>query len=143
MGDLLAHAVADLLRDAGHEPALHEVARGACQVEAEQEQQGLADPVKVHGSGAAHLGDKPLVELGSNLAQHLGAHDVEDDRADGKGNAEEHGHLVLAHVAQQLQHGALEVLGLLDGASAAEAAAAHGAALALLGHDGLGVLVCH
>ena len=34
-GDFLAHAVANLLRDAGHEPALDEAANRACQIQAE------------------------------------------------------------------------------------------------------------
>ena len=138
LGNLLAHAVADLLRDARHEPALDEVARGAREVQSEQEQKRLADPAEVDRAGAAHLGDESLVELRRDLAENLGAHDVEDDGAHGKRDAEEDGDLVLADVAKQLQHRALEVLGLLGGAAAH---AAHGPALALPG--GGGVLVSH
>ena len=47
-GDFLAHAVADLLRDAGHEPALDQAADRARQIQAEQKAERLGDPVKVN-----------------------------------------------------------------------------------------------
>ena len=143
--DLLAHAVADLLRDAGHEPALHEVAGRACQVEAQKQQQRAADPVKVDRSRARDLGHEALVEFGGDLAQDLGSHDVEEHGAHGESDGEEHRDLVLAHIAQELAHGALEVLGLLNDASGAVAAASHGAgtAGATLGRVGPAHIVCH
>ena len=139
LGDLLAHAIADLLGDARHEPTLYEVACGARQVEAEQEQQGLADPVEVDGARACDLGDEAFVELGRDLAQDLRPDDVEDDRAHGEGHGKEDRDLVLAHVAEQLQHGALEVLGLLDDAAGPVAAACR----ATLRLDGFAHLVSH
>ncbi len=138
LGDLLAHAIADLLGDARHEPALDEVARRAREVETQQEQQRLADPVEVDRTRAAHLGDEALVELRGDLAQDLGSHDVEDDGAHGERDAKEHGHLVLADVAKQLSQRALEVLGLLGGAAAHTS---HGPTLTPGRRDGL--LVCH
>ena len=143
LGDLLAHAVADLLRDARHEPALDKVACRASEVEAQQEQQRLADPVEIDRAGALDLGDQALEELGGYLAQDLGANDVEDDRRHGEGGGKEHGDLVATNVAQKLEHSALEVFGLLD--HAAWSAPAHGAcgpSLAL-GHFGLAHIVCH
>ena len=140
-GDLLAHAVADLLRDAGHEPALDQAAGRACQVQAEQKAECLGDPIKVDIAGAVDLGNQALEQLGCNLAEHLGPHNVKDDRAHGKGDGGKHGNLVLADIAEQLPHGALEVLGLFAAAHAAHAA--HGPTLTGgLGNLSLG-LVCH
>ena len=143
LGDLLAHAIADLLRDACHEPALDEVACGASEVETQQEQQCLADPVKIDRTGALDLGDKALKELSGHLAQDLGAHDVEDDRGHGEGGGKENGYFVATHIAQELEHGALEILGLFD--HAAGSAPAHGACLPCLalGRLGFAHLVGH
>ena len=140
-GDLLAHAIADLLRDAGHEPALNQAAGRARQIQAEQEAKRLGDPIKVNVAGAVDLGDQALEQLGRNLTEHLGSHDIKDDRAHGEGDGGKHSNLVLADIAEQLPHGALEVLGLFAATHAAHAA--HGTALAGgLGNLGLG-LVCH
>ena len=140
-GDLLAHAVANLLRDAGHEPALDEAANRACQIQAEQKAERLGDPGKVDIAGTVDLGDQAFEQLGRNLAEHLGSHNVKDDRAHGKGDGGKHGNLVLTDIAEQLPHGALKVLGLLAAAHATHAA--HGTALAGgLGNLSLG-LVCH
>lgn len=94
--DLLAHAVADLLRDTGHEPALDQTAGRACQIQAEQKAERLGDPVKVDIAGAVDLGNQALKQLSRNLAEHLGPHNVKDDRAHGKGDGGKHGNLVLA-----------------------------------------------
>ena len=72
----------------------------------------LGDPVKVNVAGAVDLGDQAFEQLGRNLAEHLGSHNVKDDRAHGKGDGGKHGNLVLADIAEQLPHGALKVLGL-------------------------------
>ena len=146
LGDLFAHAVAHFLGDSGHEPALRQVAGRACQVQAQKQGQRAGDPVEVDGSGARDLGNQPLVELGRDLAQDLGANDVEDHRAYGKDQREDDRHLVLAHVGKQLEHGVLEVFGFLTGGAKA-AAAAHGASaravVGALGDLGLAHLVCH
>ena len=140
-GDLLAHAVANLLRDAGHEPALDEAADRARQIQAEQKAERLGDPGKVDIAGAVDLGNQALEQLGRNLTEHLGSHNIKDDRAHGKGDGGKHGNLVLADIAEQLPHGALKVLGLFAATHAAHAA--HGATLAGgLGNLSLG-LVCH
>ena len=140
-GDLLAHAIADLLRDAGHEPALDQAADRACQIQAEQKAERLGDPVKVDVAGAVDLGNQAFEQFGGNLAEHLGPHNVKDDRAHGKGDGGKHGNLVLADIAEQLPHGALKVLGLFATAHATHAA--HGTTLAGgLGNLSLG-LVCH
>ena len=140
-GDLLAHAVADLLRDAGHEPALDQAADRARQIQAEQKAERLGDPVKVNVAGAVDLGNQALEQFGRNLAEHLGPHNVKDDRAHGKGDGGKHGNLVLADIAEQLPHGALKVLGLFATTHATHAA--HGTTLAGgLGNLSLG-LVCH
>ena len=140
-GNLLAHAVADLLRDAGHEPALDQAAGRACQIQAEQKAERFGNPAKVNVAGAVDLGNQALEQLGRNLAEHLGPHNVKDDRAHGKGDGGEHGNLVLPDIAEQLPHGALKVLGLLAAAHAAHAA--HGPTLTGgLGNLSLG-LVCH
>ncbi len=141
LGDLLAHAVADLLRDTRHEPTLDKVAGGTREVEAEQEQERLADPVEVDRTGALDLGDEALVELGRHLAEDLRAHDVEDDRAHRERDGEEHGDLVPADVPEQLADGAREVLGLL--AATHGPATAHRPALAPGGSLGLVRLACH
>ena len=140
-GDLLAHAIADLLRDAGHEPALDEAANRACQIQVEQKAERLGDPVKVDVAGAVDLGNQAFEQFGGNLAEHLGPHNVKDDRAHGKGDGSKHGNLVLADIAEQLPHGALKVLGLFATTHATHAA--HGTTLAGgLGNLSLG-LVCH
>ena len=140
-GDLLAHAVANLLRDAGHEPALDQAADRACQIQAEQKAERLGDPGKVNVAGTVDLGDQAFEQLGRNLAEHLGPHNVKDDRAHGKGDGGKHGNLVLADIAEQLPHGALKVLGLFAAAHATHAT--HGATLTGgLGNLSLG-LVCH
>ena len=140
-GNLLAHAVADLLRDAGHEPALDETANRACQIQAEQKAERLGDPGKVNVAGTVDLGNQALKQFGRNLAEHLWSHNVKDDRAHGKGDGGKHGNLVLADIAEQLPHGALKVLSLLAAAHAAHAA--HGTTLAGgLGNLSLG-FVCH
>ena len=140
-GDLLAHAVADLLRNAGHEPALDQAAGRARQVQAEQKAERLGDPVKVDIAGTVDLGNQAFEQLGRNLAEHLGPHNVKDDRAYGKGDGGKHGNLVLADIAEQLPHGALKVLGLFAAAHAAHTT--HGATLAGgFGNLSLG-LVCH
>ena len=140
-GDLFAHAIANLLRDAGHEPALDQTAGRARQVQAEQKAERLGDPVKVDIAGAVDLGNQALEQLGRNLAEYLGSHNVKDDRAYGKGDGDKHGNLVLADIAEQLPHGALKVLGLFAATHAAHAA--HGTTLAGgLGNLSLG-LVCH
>ena len=118
LGDLLAHAVADLLRDAGHEPALDEVARRAGQVQAEKPQQRHPDPLEVHRSRALDRGNEPLVELGGHRAQYARPHDVEDHRAHGKHAGENDGDLVAPHVPQEPDDGPLEVLCALRGAPA-------------------------
>ena len=140
-GDLLAHAITNLLRDAGHEPALDEAANRACQIQAEQKAERLGDPGKVDIAGTVDLGDQALEQFGRNLAEHLGSHNVKDDRAHGKGDGGKHGNLVLADIAEQLPHGALKVLGLFATAHATHAA--YGTTLAGgLGNLSLG-LVCH
>ena len=140
-GDLLAHAVADLLRDASHEPALDEAANRTCQIQAEQKAERLGDPGKVDIAGAVDLGNQALEQFGRNLAEHLGPHNVKDDRAHCKGDGGKHGNLVLADIAEQLPHGALKVLGLFATAHATHAA--HGTTLAGgLGNLSLG-FVCH
>ena len=140
-GDLLAHAITNLLRDAGHEPALDQAAGRARQIQTEQKAERLGDPGKVDIAGAVDLGNQALEQLSRNLAKHLGPHNVKDDRAHGKGDGGKHGNLVLTDIAEQLPHRALKVLGLFAAAHAAHAA--HGTALAGgLGNLSLG-LVCH
>ena len=140
-GNLLAHAVADLLRDTGHEPALDQAAGRARQIQAEQKAERLGDPVKVDIAGAVDLGNQALEQLGRNLTEHLGPHNVKDDRAHGKGDGGKHGNLVLADIAEQLPHGALKVPGLFAATHATHAA--HGTTLTSgLGNLSLG-LVCH
>ena len=140
-GDLLAHAIADLLRDTGHEPALDQAADRARQIQTEQKAERLGDPVKVNVAGAVDLGDQAFEQFGGNLAEHLGSHNIKDDRAHGKGDGGKHGNLVLADIPEQLPHGALKVLGLFATAHATHAA--HGTTLAGgLGNLSLG-LVCH
>ena len=140
-GNLLAHAVADLLCHAGHEPALDQAAGRARQVQAEQKAERFGDPAKIDIAGTVDLGNQALEQLGRNLAQHLGPHNIKDDRAHGKGDGGKHGNLVLADIAEQLPHGALKVLGLFAATHAAHAA--HGTTLAGgLGNLSLG-LVCH
>ena len=140
-GNLLTHAVADLLRDAGHEPTLNQAAGRARQVQAEQKAERLGDPVKVDIAGTVDLGNQALEQLGRNLAEYLRPHNVKDDRAHGKGDGGKHGNLMLPDVAEQLLYGALKVLGLLAAAHAAHAA--HGPTLTGgFGNLSLG-LVCH
>ena len=140
-GDLLAHAIANLLRDAGHEPALDQAAGRARQIQTEQKDERLGNPVKVDIAGTVDLGNQALEQFGGNLAEHLGPHNVKDDRAHGKGDGGKHGNLVLANIAEQLPNGAFKVLGLFAATHAAHAA--HGSTLTGgLGNLGLG-LVCH
>ena len=140
-GDFLAHAITNLLRDAGHEPALDQAADRARQIQTEQKAERLGDPVKVDIAGAVDLGDQAFEQFGGDLAEHLGPHNVKDDRAHGKGDGGKHGNLVLTDIAKQLPHGALKVLGLFAATHAAHAA--HGSTLTGgLGNLGLG-LVCH
>ena len=140
-GDLFAHAITNLLRDAGHEPALDEAAGRARQIQTEQKAERLGDPGKVDITGAVDLGNQALEQLSRNLAEHLGSHNVKDDRAHGKGDGGKHGNLVLANIAEQLPHGAFKVLGLFAATHAAHAA--HGSTLTGgLGNLSLG-LVCH
>ena len=120
---------------------MDEAAGRACQIQAEQKAERLSDPVKVNVAGTVDLGDQAFEQLGRNLAEYLGSHNVKDDRAHGKGDGGKHGNLVLADIAEQLPHGALKVLGLFAAAHATHAA--HGTTLAGgLGNLSLG-LVCH
>ena len=129
------------MRDAGHEPALDEAADRARQIQAEQKAERLGDPGKVNVAGTVDLGNQALEQLGGDLPEYLGSHDIKDDRAHGKGDGGKHGNLVLTDIAEQLPHGALKVLGLFATAHATHAA--HGTALAGgLGNLSLG-LVCH
>ena len=117
--------------------AMEQLQKDYQEQQAQQEQQGLADPVEVDRAGARDLGDQSLVELGRDRPQHLRADDVEDDRRHGEGHGRQHGHLVPPDVSEQLEHGAPEVLGLLDDAAGSVAAACR----ATLCRDGLAA--CH
>ena len=76
--DLVAEVVADLLRQAGHEPALNEAERRGQQVHAQQEQQHLADVGKVDAAHAAQLGDPAGGQRRGGLGQDLRPCNVEN-----------------------------------------------------------------
>ena len=76
--DLVAEVVADLLRQAGHEPALNEAERRGQQVHAQQEQQHLADVGKVDAAHAAQLGDPAGGQRRGGLGQDLWPCNVEN-----------------------------------------------------------------
>ena len=69
-------------------------------IQAEQKAERLGDPGKVDIAGTVDLGDQAFEQFGRNLAEHLGSHNVKDDRAHGKGDGGKHGNLVLTDIAE-------------------------------------------
>ena len=126
LGDILAEAVGDLHRDAGHDPALDVAEQGGEQVQAEHDQDDVADVAEVDRAGAGDLGHHAFEQLGGGLAQDLGA----DDGEDGGGDGEEH-HDQDRQLGRSrrywisLRHGAFEVARLFAFHHGHRAAAAH------------------
>ena len=111
--DLATEVVADLLRKAGHQPALNKAEGAAQQVHPQQKQQNAADIHKIDAAGATQPGDPAGGKGGGGLCQHLGACNVEDGRKNCKQHGCRKGQLVVAHSADELPQRAFKVLGAL------------------------------
>ena len=111
--DTAPKRVAGFLRDACHRPTLHERAQRRHAVKRKSREQDGPNGVEVYASRAGDLRGYTLVKLGGSCRKHLGAHDIEDGRADGEDKHDGDGRLETAHELNQFEHGALEVGGLL------------------------------
>jgi len=116
---VVAHAEADLLRDAGHEPALHEREHRAGHIEREHREQDGRDTLEVDAARARDPGHEAVGERRGGLAEDLGAEHREHGRGDGQHDDHAHRDAVAAHVGEQSAQRPLEILGLLAGHHAA------------------------
>ena len=132
--DVAPHGIAHLGGHARHHPALHIAEKGADEVNGQQEQKNLPNGRKIDAAGAGEHGHHALKQLCGGLPQHLGA---EDGKHGGCCCTHQYGddsRQKTGEIAQQLCHGALEVLGLFPGHHAGGAAPAHAGAMRLLCH---------
>ena len=115
LADLAAEVVADLLGQAGHQPALDEAEGCRAQVHGQQDQQDLADIAEVDAADAPQLLDPAGGKGCGGLCKDLGACNVEDGREDGKNDHDDEGEPVAAHGTDQLPQSPFEILGALGG----------------------------
>ncbi len=99
--DLTPHAEADFLRDAGHNPALHECKGGTQHIHAEQQQKNPADAGKINRARAGQLRNQSLKQNRDRLTQDFRAGDVEHRTADGKNQHRKQTDAIAADIAQQ------------------------------------------
>lgn len=111
--NLPAHAVHDLLRDAGHDPALHARRRGARQAYAQQANKYATNLAKVYAAGAGRGRLRAADDLRRGAAKDLRSHDREEHARHRKRHRGDEPHAVGTHVVQELANGAAKVLGLL------------------------------
>ena len=111
--DLVAEVIADLLGQAGHQPALQKAERGGEQIHPRKKEQHPPDVGKVDAADPAQLGDPTGGQRCGGFGQNLGACNVENRRKNCKYNDHDERQLIPAHGGQQLAQRALEILGAL------------------------------
>ena len=109
LDDLAAQAIANALRDARHEPTLHQAEGGGGDVDAQNSGQDAADKRKID---TADLRGDAAEQLRSRLTEHARPHDIERNRAHRARNGDEQRQLIVRDIAHDLYNGALEIFSL-------------------------------
>ena len=118
--------ISDLLRHAGHHPALDEPAQRRDEIQADQLQQDGLDLAEIDTAGPGDFRHESVGQLRRRIAQDLRSDDHERHGDDRKQEGDDDVDPVRTQIADQLGHSALEVFCFFCRPSAF--AMAHGAA---------------